>query len=213
MYDAKARRCSSFAMVVWRKCARVQSKLGRGRLVRRHVGWEEGGSELRKGKDPEVSRKLERLGKLDKKAIDNEGLGDVHGLEVKDECPCGSRCHRFISTTTHLNFYTGPATCLYSSPSSLGRYSPHIRVTTSRGIEWSSISFYSFENAMSTTCAIPAYFYRCSKTLFGKASRQIYSTRRVLGPFLFDALFFLWPLSNATALWWSRPKLSRSLTL
>jgi hypothetical protein len=64
MYDAKARRRSSFAMVVWRKCARAQSRVGRGRLVRRHVGGEEGGSEPRTWKDPEVSRKLERLGKL-----------------------------------------------------------------------------------------------------------------------------------------------------
>lgn len=44
-------------------------------------------------------------------------------------------------------------------------------------------------------------------------NETIYSTLNTRGPLLFDAFFFLWPLSNAVALWWSRPKLSRSLTL
>jgi hypothetical protein len=49
--------------------------------------------------------------------------------------------------------------------------------------------------------AILAYFTMLKysfKNCF--SSKYIYSTRKTLGPFLFEALFFLWPLSKATAL-------------
>jgi hypothetical protein len=53
--------------------------------VERHVGGEEDGNVLRKWKDQEGSRELEDLWKPDRGGIDNEGLGAIHGLEVKYE--------------------------------------------------------------------------------------------------------------------------------
>lgn len=51
---------------------------------------------------------------------------------------------------------------------------------------------------------------KAKSTLF---HRQVYSVRRTRGPFFLEARLRLRPLSKATALLWSRPKLSKSLTL
>ena len=57
------------------------------------------------------------------------------------------------------------------------------------------------------------YSTQSSKSILFYSTPAAYSTRRILAPLRFAVFFFLFPLSNATALAWSLPTLSRSLTL
>jgi len=57
------------------------------------------------------------------------------------------------------------------------------------------------------------YSTQTSKSFLLYSTPAVYSTLRTLAPLRFAVFFFLFPLSNATALAWSLPTLSRSLTL
>jgi hypothetical protein len=75
-----------------------------------------------------------------------------------------------------------------------------VRLKSHQDRKWEQCLYFIFPNA--SPLNLQAYFYTAGTYTMKDGARyeHVYSTRNTLGPFRFVALFFLWPLSNDTAL-------------